>query len=78
LTTKESNQAMVFLGRLPFMTQEVNIPLLKYYGRYYQKSNGSVQHLEYSIAEGLNKITKKPNRKLLLSKETVIARYFDG
>jgi hypothetical protein len=60
LTTKESNQAMVFPWAIAvYDNKEVNIPLLKYYGRSTTKKViGSVQHLEYSIAEGLNKITK--------------------
>jgi hypothetical protein len=48
---------------------KVNIPLLKnIMGLNYSKVIGSVQHLEYSIAEGLNKIEAK-QKKLLLSKE---------
>jgi hypothetical protein len=39
---------------------------------------GSVQHLEYSIAEGLNKITKAKQKKLLLSREWRATRYFNG
>jgi hypothetical protein len=40
-----------------------------------KKVIGSVQHLEYSIAEGLNKITKAKQKKIAV-KETVNCKIF--
>jgi hypothetical protein len=59
---KENNQRDGFpLAIAVYNNKEVNIPFIeKYNGRIYHLSKvvGSVQHLEYSIAEGLNKINK--------------------
>ncbi len=50
--------------------KEVNIPLLKNImgASTTQKVIGSVQHLEYSIAEALNKITKAKQKKIAVIK----------
>jgi hypothetical protein len=60
---------MVFLGQLLF-NNKVTIPLLKkYYGCfYYSKVIGSVQHLEYSIADAINKITNEKQKSIAIIK----------
>ena len=64
-------QAMVFPWAIAvYDNKEVNIPLLKNImgASTTQKVIGSVQHLEYSIAEGLNKITKAKQKKIAVIK----------
>jgi hypothetical protein len=63
--TESNPKRWFFLGTLPFDNKEVNIPLLKILWASTTQSSGSVQHLEYSIAEALNKITKNKQRKSL-------------
>ena len=48
-----------------YNNKEVNIPLLKNImgASTTEKVIGSVQHLEYSIADALNKITKDKQKK---------------
>ena len=63
----KQSQAMVFPWAIAvYDNKEVNIPLLKNImgASTTQKVIGSVQHLEYSIAEGLNKITKAKQKKI--------------
>jgi hypothetical protein len=60
--TKETIQAMVFPWAIAvYQNKEVNIPLLK--NRMGATTTemviGSVQHLEYSISDALNKVTTK-------------------
>ena len=65
------SQAMVFPWAIAvYDNKEVNIPLLKNImgASTTQKVIGSVQHLEYSIAEGLNKITKAKQKKIAVIK----------
>lgn len=67
----KQSQAMVFPWAIAvYNNKEVNIPLLKNImgATTTQKVFGSVQHLEYSIAEGLNKITKAKQKKIAVIK----------
>ncbi|MDO8315928.1 MAG: gliding motility-associated ABC transporter substrate-binding protein GldG [Flavobacterium sp.] len=67
----KQSQAMVFPWAIAvYDNKEVNIPLLKNImgATTTQKVIGSVQHLEYSIAEGLNKITKAKQKKIAVIK----------
>ena len=67
----KQSQAMVFPWAVAiYDNKEVNIPLLKNImgASTTQKVIGSVQHLEYSIAEGLNKITKAKQKKIAVIK----------
>ena len=67
----KQSQAMVFPWAIAvYNNKEVNIPLLKNImgATTTQKVIGSVQHLEYSIAEGLNKITKAKQKKIAVIK----------
>ena len=67
----KQSQAMVFpWATAVYDNKEVNIPLLKNImgATTTQKVIGSVQHLEYSIAEGLNKITKAKQKKIAVIK----------
>ncbi|RTY89383.1 gliding motility-associated ABC transporter substrate-binding protein GldG [Flavobacterium sp. RSP46] len=67
----KQSQAMVFpWATAVYDNKEVNIPLLKNImgASTTQKVIGSVQHLEYSIAEGLNKITKAKQKKIAVIK----------
>ncbi len=67
----KQSQAMVFPWAIAvYDNKEVNIPLLKNImgASTTQKVIGSVQHLEYSIAEGLNKITIEKQKKIAIIK----------
>ena len=67
----KQSQEMVFPWAIAvYNNKEVNIPLLKNImgATTTQKVVGSVQHLEYSIAEGLNKITKAKQKKIAIIK----------
>ena len=67
----KQSQAMVFPWAIAvYDNKEVNIPLLKNImgATTTQKVIGSVQHLEYSIAEALNKITKAKQKKIAVVK----------
>jgi len=67
----KQSQAMVFPWAIAvYNNKEVNIPLLKNImgASTTQKVIGSVQHLEYSIAEGLNKIVKEKQKKIAIIK----------
>ena len=67
----KQSQEMVFPWAIAvYNNKEVNIPLLKNLmgASTAQKVIGSVQHLEYSIAEGLNKITKAKQKKIAVIK----------
>ncbi|MES2576576.1 MAG: gliding motility-associated ABC transporter substrate-binding protein GldG [Bacteroidota bacterium] len=67
----KQSQAMVFPWAIAvYDNKEVNIPLLKNImgATTTQKVIGSVQHLEYSIAEALNKITKVKQKKIAVIK----------
>ena len=67
----KQSQAMVFPWAIAvYDNKEVNIPLLKNImgASTTQKVIGSVQHLEYSITEGLNKITKAKQKKIAVIK----------
>ena len=67
----KQSQEMVFPWAIAvYNNKEVNIPLLKNImgASTTQKVVGSVQHLEYSIAEGLNKITKAKQKKIAIIK----------
>ncbi|MBB1194890.1 gliding motility-associated ABC transporter substrate-binding protein GldG [Flavobacterium sp. SOK18b] len=67
----KQSQAMVFPWAIAvYDNKEVNIPLLKNImgASTTQKVIGSIQHLEYSIAEGLNKITKAKQKKIAVIK----------
>ena len=67
----KQSQAMVFPWAIAvYDNKEVNIPLLKNImgASTTQKVIGSVQHLEYSIAEALNKITKAKQKKISVIK----------
>ncbi|TRX40900.1 gliding motility-associated ABC transporter substrate-binding protein GldG [Flavobacterium restrictum] len=67
----KQSQAMVFPWAVAiYNNKEVTIPLLKNRmgASTTQKVIGSVQHLEYSIAEGLNKITKDKQKKVAIIK----------
>jgi gliding-associated putative ABC transporter substrate-binding component GldG len=67
----KQSQAMVFPWAIAvYNNKEVNIPLLKNRmgASTTQKVIGSVQHLEYSIADALNKITKEKQKKIAVIK----------
>jgi gliding-associated putative ABC transporter substrate-binding component GldG len=67
----KQSQAMVFPWAIAtYDNKEVNIPLLKNQmgASTTQKVIGSVQHLEYSIADALNKITKEKQKKVAIIK----------
>ena len=67
----KQSQAMVFPWAIAvYNNKEVNIPLLKNRmgSSTTQKVIGSVQHLEYSIADALNKITKDKQKKIAVLK----------
>ena len=67
----KQSQAMVFPWAIAvYDNKEVNIPLLKNImgASTTQKVIGSVQHLEYSIAEAFNKITKAKQKKIAVIK----------
>ena len=67
----KQSQAMVFPWAIAvYNNKEVNIPLLKNImgASTTQKVIGSVQHLEYSIADGINKITKEKQKKIAVMK----------
>ena len=67
----KQSQAMVFPWAIAvYNNKEVNIPLLKNSmgASTSQKVIGSVQHLEYSIADAINKITKDKQRKVAIIK----------
>jgi len=65
----KQSQAMVFPWAIAvYNGKEVNIPLLKNImgASTTQKVMGSIQHLEYSIADGINKITKNKQKKVAI------------
>lgn len=67
----KQSQVMVFPWAVAvYNNKEVNIPLLKNImgASTTQKIIGSVQHLEYSIADAINKITKEKQRKIAVIK----------
>lgn len=67
----KQSQLMVFPWAIAvYDNNEVNIPLLKNRmgASTTQKVISSVQHLEYSIADGLNKITKHKQKKVVILK----------
>jgi gliding-associated putative ABC transporter substrate-binding component GldG len=67
----KQSQAMVFPWAIAvYNNKEVNIPLLKNRmgASTTQKVVSSVQHLEYSIADALNKITKNKQKKIAVIK----------
>ena len=67
----KQSQELVFPWAIAiYNNKEVNIPLLKNImgASTTQKVIGSVQHLEYSIADGLNKITKAKQKKIAVLK----------
>ncbi|MCV9934415.1 gliding motility-associated ABC transporter substrate-binding protein GldG [Flavobacterium sp. LS1R47] len=67
----KQSQAMVFPWAIAtYNNKEVNIPLLKNQmgASTTQKVIGSVQHLEYSIADAFNKITKEKQKKVAIIK----------
>jgi len=67
----KQSQAMVFPWAIAvYNNKEVNIPLLKNImgASTTQKVIGSVQHLEYSIADAINKITKEKQKKIAVIK----------
>ncbi|MFV5685113.1 gliding motility-associated ABC transporter substrate-binding protein GldG [Flavobacterium sp. GB2R13] len=67
----KQSQAMVFPWAIAvYNNKEVNIPLLKNRmgASTTQKVIGSVQHLEYSIADALNKITKEKQKTIAVIK----------
>ena len=67
----KQSQAMVFPWAIAvYNNKEVNIPLLKNImgASTTQKVIGSVQHLEYSIADAINKITKDKQKKVAVIK----------
>ncbi|MBA4277661.1 gliding motility-associated ABC transporter substrate-binding protein GldG [Flavobacterium sp.] len=67
----KQSQEMVFPWAIAvYNNKEVNIPLLKNImgASTTQKVIGSVQHLEYSIAEAINKITKDKQKKVAVIK----------
>jgi gliding-associated putative ABC transporter substrate-binding component GldG len=67
----KQSQAMVFPWAIAvYNNKEVNIPLLKNImgASTTQKVIGSVQHLEYSIADALNKITKDKQKTIAVIK----------
>lgn len=67
----KQSQAMVFPWAIAvYNNKEVNIPLLKNRmgASTTQKVVGSIQHLEYSIADAINKITKDKQKKVAIIK----------
>lgn len=67
----KQSQAMVFPWAIAvYDNKEVNIPLLKNImgASTTDKVIGSVQHLEYSITDALNKITKEKQKKIAIIK----------
>ena len=67
----KQSQAMVFPWAIAvYDNKEVNIPLLKNImgASTTDKVIGSVQHLEYSISDALNKITKEKQKKIAIIK----------
>jgi gliding-associated putative ABC transporter substrate-binding component GldG len=67
----KQSQAMVFPWAIAvYNNKEVNIPLLKNRmgATTTEKVIGSVQHLEYSIADAINKITKGKQKKIAIIK----------
>jgi gliding-associated putative ABC transporter substrate-binding component GldG len=67
----KQSQEMVFPWAIAvYNNKEVNIPLLKNImgASTTEKVIGSVQHLEYSIAEAINKITKDKQKKVAVMK----------
>ncbi len=67
----KQSQAMVFPWAIAvYNNKEVNIPLLKNImgASTTEKVVGSVQHLEYSIADAINKITKDKQKKVAVIK----------
>ena len=67
----KQSQAMVFPWAIAvYNNKEVNIPLLKNSmgASTTQKVISSVQHLEYSIADAINKITKEKQKKIAVIK----------
>ncbi|MFL9832276.1 gliding motility-associated ABC transporter substrate-binding protein GldG [Flavobacterium sp. ST-87] len=67
----KQSQAMVFPWAIAvYHNKEVNIPLLKNImgASTTEKVIGSVQHLEYSIADALNKVTKEKQKKIAVIK----------
>lgn len=67
----KQSQEMVFPWAIAiYNNKEVNIPLLKNImgSSTTEKVVGSVQHLEYSIADAINKITKDKQKKIAIIK----------
>ncbi|MBF4507625.1 gliding motility-associated ABC transporter substrate-binding protein GldG [Flavobacterium sp. JLP] len=67
----KQSQAMVFPWAVAvYDNKEVNIPLLKNImgASTTKKVIGSIQHLEYSIADAINKITKAKQKKVAIIK----------
>lgn len=67
----KQSQEMVFPWAIAvYNNKEVNVPLLKNImgASTTEKVIGSVQHLEYSIAEAINKITKDKQKKIAVIK----------
>ena len=67
----KQSQSMVFPWAIAvYNNKEVNIPLLKNImgASTTQKVIGSVQHLEYSIADAINKISKDKQKKIAVIK----------
>jgi gliding-associated putative ABC transporter substrate-binding component GldG len=67
----KQSQAMVFPWAIAvYDNKEVNIPLLKNImgASTTEKVIGSIQHLEYSIADAINKITKAKQKKVAFIK----------
>jgi len=67
----KQSQSMVFPWAIAvYNNKEVNIPLLKNImgASTSQKVIGSVQHLEYSISDGINKISKDKQKKIAIIK----------
>lgn len=67
----KQSQAMVFPWAIAvYNNKEVNIPLLKNImgASTTKKVMGSIQHLEYSIADAINKITKDRQKKVAIIK----------
>ena len=67
----KQSQAMVFPWAIAvYNSKEVNIPLLKNRmgASTTQKVIGSIQHLEYSITDAINKITKDKQKKVAIIK----------
>ncbi|CAM3732577.1 gliding motility-associated ABC transporter substrate-binding protein GldG [Flavobacterium chungbukense] len=65
----KQSQAMVFPWAVAiYNNKEVNMPLLKNRmgASTTQKVMGSIQHLEYSIADAINKITKNKQKKVAI------------